>query len=1573
MNLNGMRAVGVVWLFVFIFLSFPLSAGAFELKWSARHDIDDLDSFSFDADGRLRAVGSELRFFAEKDGSPERPSLSGVEGLESVSDDRRRMARLVSNREVGEKRRYRLIVSEIGAGAPLFDSGELNLGVSTPKMRSSRNGAFHLVLIAPNGDEPKDQRGFLFDAETGTWARLEVPEFAEPLLVTDDGHAYVPTSEGLAEFGPDGQREALIAVDASAQASAPPWAAQSTAFSLSKDETRLAVAMSDEASWDDIIRIYDLERGEIAQNYAAPVQDQQLVAAVAITDTGVRIAIAEFGDGASRRVLVYDLAEGADPVRLFDDVSTAQHAFPELSPDGSRLAIVRSDGIVDLYEQTPASGNGTNAPEEEELPLPELVAGLGGLATLTDIAISPDNSLLAIADYQGQLWLWDLATGRAIRQFGSYDNARMAFTPDGASLEVLGGGAIQTFDLKTGNVLKRLEVSDYPPLLFQPLAGDQGYLVCHIRGCFYRPLEERGARINLDVPEDPDKAAACGTRLFFVTNDDAGPRLDVAEFDVTEPEKTRVVHTGRLEPGEVTSLACGPQGTGFAGTKAGRVVRFSGDGTVEASTEPGPGAIRTLAYLRDGPLLVGQDGEDRGSEDEPARVHVLGAEGLETRVSLPLPLSASGEGSHLYQFSVSDDGRRLVSVTEDSEKVAPNHIALMDLEGLLLTADASAGDRLSESGDFVIRAGLASGGRKPAGLTFSPDGERLAVSFLNVTAIWDLRTGQVVREIDDGPGDGVKFDDTGYFRAKVGEDLLHEGYDGSITSFALPAPPSDSPFSFMLTGSDLLTAGDTLAVSADEGTVIWPKATGTDAPPASYLLPAPGTYSMTWRSLDPSGNRLLIQTMDGLILQDVHNPADPLLWRKSELPDGMRIASIENAAFMPDGRHVLVPLEDYSSDYGFVALDTDSGEITHRWEKDLARTSVIPVRVSHPGNGPELHGLLKMDGLGFAEFLMVPEESAPPRIDLLGLQPFSATASPDGRLLVVRGLDDLCLLWDRTTGMSRLLDARLSDAVAPAHSVAFAPDGSLVAVLDTGGAVKLFEVESGNLLARLLSLSDGGWAVAGADGRYDASDPGNVGRLSWIVEDEPLYPVPVEAFIQEYYEPRLLARRIAGEDFAPLAPPQDKNRVTPEIDRIDIDPPVKRGDAAPTVTVRVAVAEGDRNGVKSGLGAVKLFRDGQLVALAEDPRFGERGRTELQFDGIALPPDEASVTFSAYAFNADGIKGVSAEQDYDIPQIFTADAARRAFVIAVGVNTYDNPAWNLAYAAYDAEATVEMLKDRLEASGDFQEVYGVPLLSLGSGTAEEPRLARRDVIEAVIGQLAGRPVDAALPEVVRARIPVLPKARPQDLVYIAFAGHGFAGADGRFHFFPQEFGAGSTGRQLTDELIKASLDSDRLTGLLRDIDARDMVLVIDACNSAASVEGAGFKPGPMGSKGLGQLAYDKSMRVLAASQAEAVALESDQLRHGALTYALLKEGLEAGQADRAPNDGSISLQELLGYSRDRVPDLYRSLRAGTFEPQGRGAFSLFEEEAKPNIPAQQPSLFDFRRPGREDVAMTAPE
>src|SRR5207237_3254783 len=50
----------------------------------------------------------------------------------------------------------------------------------------------------------------------------------------------------------------------------------------------------------------------------------------------------------------------------------------------------------------------------------------------------------------------------------------------------------------------------------------------------------------------------------------------------------------------------------------------------------------------------------------------------------------------------------------------------------------------------------------------------------------------------------------------------------------------------------------------------------------------------------------------------------------------------------------------------------------------------------------------------------------------------------------------------------------------------------------------------------------------------------------------------------------------------------------------------------------------------------------------------------------------------------------------------------------------------------------------------------------------------------------------------------------------------------------------------------------------------EMVMVLDSCHSGAA-PGQGFRPGPLGDRGFGQLAYDKGLRIFAATQPEKVA------------------------------------------------------------------------------------------------------
>jgi hypothetical protein len=142
---------------------------------------------------------------------------------------------------------------------------------------------------------------------------------------------------------------------------------------------------------------------------------------------------------------------------------------------------------------------------------------------------------------------------------------------------------------------------------------------------------------------------------------------------------------------------------------------------------------------------------------------------------------------------------------------------------------------------------------------------------------------------------------------------------------------------------------------------------------------------------------------------------------------------------------------------------------------------------------------------------------------------------------------------------------------------------------------------------------------------------------------------------------------------------------------------------------------------------------------------------------------------------------------------------------------------------------------------------------------------------------------------------------------------------------PHDLGYGGRRDALDADAVKTisrnSLSDQELERAFEDIDSGHMLLVIDACHSGQALEAAEKRQGPINSKGLAQLAYDKGMYILTAAQSYQAALETERLGAGLLTYALVETGLVAGGADYAPKDGTILLREWLDFAAERVPDL----------------------------------------------------
>jgi len=588
--------------------------------------------------------------------------------------------------------------------------------------------------------------------------------------------------------------------------------------------------------------------------------------------------------------------------------------------------------------------------------------------------------------------------------------------------------------------------------------------------------------------------------------------------------------------------------------------------------------------------------------------------------------------------------------------------------------------------------------------------------------------------------------------------------------------------------------------------------------------------------------------------------------------------------------------------------------------------------------------------------------------------------SPDGESIISGGFDESLRLWDAKTGA--LVWAVNAHAFA-VRTVAIRPDGKTIVTGGDDSRVKYWRIADGKELATLTSFTDGTWVVTDSEGRFDTANLESMPHVHWVMPDDPFTPVPLEVFMKDYYTPRLLARIIAGEKLPPVRPLMTLNRTQPEV-RITRVVPNANDPSLVSVTVTASGAtknylqgDGPAGGKEIARATaaydLRLFRDGQVVGYADGKLADFEGTPFTKTVTVRLPQVKAGqeVVFSAYAFNDDRVKSKTMRTSFKAPASKNTTTTKgKAYVVTIGVNQHENRAWNLSFAANDARAVAARVAGDLRKADRYGEVVSVTLAA--DGPVPGSWQASKAAIRAVFARLSGTST-GQLPEVLRgvAGAETLRRATPDDTLIIAFSGHGFTDEQGMFYLMPQDTGEGQ-GKTVTPLLRSRSISSDELSVWLRDVDTGDMTMIVDACQSAASIASEGFKPGPMGSRGLGQLSFDKGMRILAASQSDQYALEDAKLRHGLLTFSLINDGLDAFNADHEPKDKTIYLDEWLKYGVKRVPTLWEEVKLGKVVVANRsadrgGPVVLGAIDAQAAAPAttrqqaQTPALFDFAK------------
>lgn len=494
-----------------------------------------------------------------------------------------------------------------------------------------------------------------------------------------------------------------------------------------------------------------------------------------------------------------------------------------------------------------------------------------------------------------------------------------------------------------------------------------------------------------------------------------------------------------------------------------------------------------------------------------------------------------------------------------------------------------------------------------------------------------------------------------------------------------------------------------------------------------------------------------------------------------------------------------------------------------------------------------------------------------------------------------------------------------------ATTLAWSRRGKTLLIGGRNRTVSFVDAASGNILGQLTIYSDNDWVAKSSDGFFDAP-PISWERLRFAHPESPLQGIDQSIGFEVAFAPGLLSKMIGtaegpkfisssqGKLFVayPKAPvvriiePTSTYKVSAGLPASgtwtigqsgastiqSIEPGEAMGlveatTQLPDVRTTAKLEVQDMGG---GVKRCLLSRDRQAVATFESPLL-QSGHAVLSSD-IELFPGENELSF--YCFDNSGLRS-------EISRVIVVangdkSPSGTAYVISVGVGSFQSENASLPYAESDAEFFSNAVSASLKTTHRYARI--VPVIMRGEKANEV------DVLS-VLKALSGEGPAMQSPEV--------KKAKAADAVFLYFSGHGiFSNGQYRLLMHDYNVSAASSGFVTDTELNDA----------FSRIEARDLLLVIDACQSGAALGSSYNRLGPFSGRGFSQMAYDKGLFVLAATQGEGLAYELNSLEHGFLTDALIAEGLIKRRADNDPADGVITMREFLNFAVQHISQIF---------------------------------------------------
>jgi WD40 repeat protein/uncharacterized caspase-like protein len=975
--------------------------------------------------------------------------------------------------------------------------------------------------------------------------------------------------------------------------------------------------------------------------------------------------------------------------------------------------------------------------------------------------------------------------------------------------------------------------------------------------------------------------------------------------------------------GAVTSLAFSPDGTTLAVAQAKPLKLFdvaSGKQLREfVQTSPDEIVMTdAVAYSPDGKTLASASG---------TKIHIWdAATGSKLR-------TLEGHDSSVTAVMFSHDGKTLASGSDDNtlklwDAATWREQRTLKEESWIRAVAFSPDDRRVAGGTYENRikvwnvatgteaATLYSKYKTVTSVAYNRDGSRIAGGVGIEVLLWNTASGEDLNVSQVSSADSMKlaFDRRTHTLASVSFQKDTVKFWDIASGGALRTLPTKTrqPHSVVFSpDGKLMASGDyqRAAVNNEETHGLTLTAIDTGKELRKFTGYADDVYSVAF---SPDAQLLATADLAGTFI----------LWN---VTTGKQVRTLKDASlsyskfsFSPDRRTSLLAM---SNSAGVVLLDAKTGAMLHQLPLDKSAGAVQ--------FSPDAQ-LLATSHEGVITLWNVADGSKLRTLEGHTNRVSNIVFSPDGRSLASVGFDQTARLWDVATGRELHV---LSAHHGYVQGVAFSPDGKTLASGGDDRQIKLWDVKTGEDLATLLAVGDDDWLIVTPDGLFDGTPPAWK-QILWQFNHNTFDNAPLETFFTDFYYPGLLAEIVEGKRPRAASDISQKDRRQPKLNLARADNAAPSA-LKPTVNLKINLSEAAPDAAHtggSGAQDVRLFRNGSLVKVWHGDALKGASAGTLE---TTIPIVAGDNQFTAYAFNRDNVKSMDATLN-----IKGAENLRRkgaAYVLAVGVNSYANKDFDLKYAVADAESF----------SAEWQ--------------TQQARLAAYTRTPPVVLTDA----QATKENILKALADLKAKVKPEDALVIYFAGHGTAQLN-RFYLIPHDLGY-EGGRDAIDEaglktILAHSISDTELEDAVETIDVGQMLMVIDACNSGQALESEEKRRGPMNSKGLAQLAYEKGMYILTAAQSYQAAQEASKFGHGFLTFALVEEGIKQTKADDEPKDGRVIVREWFDYATKRVPQMQVELMK---ETNGRGvkvAFIKGEEQiADPNERnVQRPRVF-YRR------------